>query len=231
MHREMFEDVFTDTTKLPSKQAAEIKSIVCNHCAELLGTHDEKSNGWRLQKWSIGMRSSSSPNLPISYAPQKWISARLLYLIENSGVRKFRIHPPPPVPVSSLSAPIDEAAPVGSLLIWVFTPDLLFSSSIPSPNRYDPTRSVKVFYQKQTWQALQPGEPEHASIEDVEFPQDLYVELEEALKASQRLLPPTAKKFQEWNVGLLERFDLADVGKTLAAESDEFGGLQSEDVD
>ncbi|KAL6711863.1 hypothetical protein ACN47E_002906 [Coniothyrium glycines] len=219
-----------DGVRLPSKQSSETKALVCQYCAEPVGTRDEAADGWRLQKWSIGMRSSSSPNLPVSYSPAKWISARLLYLIENSGIRKFHIHPAQNNSASALSALPGPKEPVPSLLVWVFTPDLLFSSSIPSPNRLDPTRSVKVFYQKQTWQPLQPGEPENASIEDLEFPQDLYTELQEALIASQRLLPPTAKKFQGWDVALLDRFDLADVGRTYTTNNDTHG-LESEDVD
>ena len=128
----------------------------------------------------------------------------MLYLIENSGVRKFHIHPA--LHSSELQAPIP------SLLVWVFTPDLLFSSSISTPGRLDPTRSTKVFYERQTWQPLKPGEAESASIEDVEIPGDLYEELDKALQESQRLLPPTARKFQGWDVGLLERFEVAEAG-------------------
>jgi hypothetical protein len=149
------------------------------------------------------MASTSLP--PTTYSAQKWISARLLYLIENSGVRKFHVHP------ASSTSELQEA-PVPSLLVWVFTPDLLFSSSINTPGRLDPTRSVKVFYERQTWQPLKPGEAESASIEDVEFTQDLYEELDKALAGSQRLLPPTARKFQGWHVGLLERFEVAEAG-------------------
>ena len=226
----------TDFIKLPTKQASPVKSIVCKHCANLLGTQDEATDGWRLQKWSVGMRSSSASNLPTTFVTQKWISARLLYLIENTGIRKFHIHPVQAALNSSLSAQSDPSTPpqpvmpIPSLLVWVFTPDLLFSSSIPSPNRLDPTRSTKIFYQKQTWQPLQPGDPENASIEDVEFPSDLFDELRDALKASQRLLPPTAKKFQGWDVGLLERFDLSDVGRGVDVNG-ESGGLEAEDID
>lgn len=144
------------------------------------------------------------PSLPAhSYTVEKWISARLLYLVENTAVRKFHIHTAPPT---------QSEEPIPSLLIWVFTPDLLFSSSISTPNRLDPTRSMKIFYQKQTWQPLKPGEAENASIEDIEFPEDLYTELDRALHESQRLLPPTAKKFQGWEVGLLERFEVVEAG-------------------
>jgi hypothetical protein len=149
---------------------------------------------------------SSVSSQHANFTPQKWISARLLYLVENSGVRKFHIRP------VSLATPATNAGspcPVSSLLVWVFTPDLMYSSSVPSPGRQDPTRSVKIFYKRQTWRPLQPGEPESASVDDVEFPVQLFGELERGLEESQQMLPPTARSFQGWNVGLLERFDVS----------------------
>jgi hypothetical protein len=147
----------------------------------------------------------------------------LLYLIENNGVRKFQIHPA--LPASELQAPIP------SLLVWVFTPDLLFSSSISTPGRLDPTRSIKVFFERQTWQPLKPGEAESASIEDVEFPEDLYEELDKALQESQKLLPPTARKFQGWEVGLLERFEVAEAGMGGEDQHNDEGGIREASPD
>ena len=89
-------------------------------------------------------------------------------------------------------------------------PDLMFSSSISRPHRTDPTRAVKCFFKKQIWTPLRPGEPESATIEDVEFPQELYEQLEKSLDDSQDVLPATARKFQGWDVGLLERFDVGE---------------------
>lgn len=182
--------------------------VVCKHCKNTIGTQDPATDGWRIRKWTIGITStaSASSTCPITFfSTQRWISARLLYLVENTGLRKFHVHTVP----TSTSQPI---YPIPSLLLWVFTPDLLFSSSIPSPGRLDPTRSMKVFFERKTWQPLQPGDAENASIEDVEFSQDLYEELDRALRQNQRLLPPTAKKFQGWEVSLLERFEVAEAG-------------------
>jgi hypothetical protein len=186
---------------------------VCKHCNHSLGLPEEASDGWRIWKWAVSMSmDSSASSQHADFTPQKWISARLLYLVENSGVRKFHIRPlSSPTPATNT----DSLGPVPSLLIWVFTPDLMYSSSVPSPGRQDPTRSVKIFYKKQTWQPLQPGEPESASVDDVEFPTQLFHELERGLKESQQMLPPTARSFQGWNVGLLERFD---VGLQSSAE-------------
>jgi hypothetical protein len=151
------------------------------------------------------MTTASSTVPPTNtYNTQKWISARLLFLIENQGVRKFHVH--------------DDSSttfPAPSLLIWVFTPDLLFSSSIPSKGRLDPTRAMKVFYQKQTWSPPKPGEPESASIEEVTFPKGLFEELGRALEAGKMLLPVGARMFQGWEVGLIGRFEVGEVKGTI----------------
>lgn len=77
---------------------------------------------------------------------------------------------------------------------------------------------MKCFFKKQAWAPLQPGEPESATIEDVEFPPELYEELQRSLYESQNIIPATARKFQGWEVGLLERFD---VGEEVLGEQDE----------
>ena len=162
-------------------------AVVCKHCGHTLGRQDVAADGWRVWKWSLSISSepASSPWYS-TYSVQKWISARLLYLIENVGVRKFHIHAPQsPSTSTSESTP---PSPMPSILVWVFTPDLLFSSSISRPHRTDPTRAVKCFFKKQTWAPLQPGEPESATIEDVEFPKELYEPLwDELLQRSQKL--------------------------------------------
>ncbi|KAI8940491.1 hypothetical protein NX059_004171 [Plenodomus lindquistii] len=237
-------------------------SITCRHCNHLLGHRDPSTDGWRLQKWNLGMRSSNffSAGLPTSYSPQKWISSRFLHLIENMGVRKFHVHPTPSSTTfehfdgfdddyqhdsddskgndtTSASTITTSPRPTPSLHIWLFTPDLLFSSSLPSPSRHDPTRAMKIFYKSSNHTPLVPGQPEPAGEEDVELPAELYEELDAGLRLSQRVLPRTARKWGEWEVGLLERFDGAEVFARGSGEDDEgkevgmFGGLESEDVD
>ncbi|KAF2277527.1 uncharacterized protein EI97DRAFT_296624 [Westerdykella ornata] len=181
--------------------------LTCKACSHVLGVLDEQASGWRVWKWALSI-GAAGPSLPSAspahsahtYSIQKWISARLLFLIENLGIRKFHVH-----------ADTDGAS-VPSLLIWVFTPDLLFSSSVPSHKepRNDPTRAMKIFYQKKEWSPPKPGEAEPASVEEVSFPQELFDELHSALEESQQLLPVSARRFQGWDVGLLERFDVGE---------------------
>lgn len=49
------------------------------------------------------------------------------------------------------------------------------------------------------------------SHEHLLFPPALYKSLVESLGTSQFLLPAAARKFQDWDVGILERFDARDV--------------------
>ena len=44
-------------------------------------------------------------------------------------------------------------------------------------------------------------------VEDVSLPVEAIVELETCLLESAKLLPPHVRKFKEWDVGLLERFE------------------------
>lgn len=67
---------------------------------------------------------------------------------------------------------------------------------------------------------MQPGQPESATIEDVEFPLELYEDLQKSLYESQNIIPATARKFQGWDVGLLERFDVGEEVLGDEAEGD-----------
>lgn len=49
------------------------------------------------------------------------------------------------------------------------------------------------------------------SVEELGLPAPAYSALREALRESGELLPSSARNFQEWNVGLLERFEDSEV--------------------
>ncbi|KAF2270454.1 hypothetical protein CC78DRAFT_528227 [Lojkania enalia] len=184
--------------------SSELESLCCKECRHILGTPDEPADGWRIWKWSIGIKDTVSPSTPSmsTFTVRKWISARFLYLIENTGLRKFHVHPDTPSsPSSSASTPMQ------GLLLWVFTPDLIFSSS---RGRRDPTRAMKVFYQEKNWMSSKDGAQESSSVEEVAFPREFFEELRRGLREGGSLLPVGARWFQGWKVGLLERFDVGE---------------------
>jgi len=162
---------------------------------------DSASDSWRIWKWCVGV-SHMLLSSPITYPIQKWLSARLLFLIDNQGLRKFHIHP---------NVELSPMESIPSLLIWVFTPDLFFSSSWLPEDRDAPARSMKIFYRYQAYALPTPGEPENVLVDEETFPSELFEELKKSLEESQKILPLNARMFQGWKVGLLERFDFGDI--------------------
>ena len=48
---------------------------------------------------------------------------------------------------------------------------------------------------------------ESDSIEEVSLPMEAISAIEASLRNSAQFLPPSGRKFQDWDVGLLERFE------------------------
>jgi hypothetical protein len=69
---------------------------------------------------------------------------------------------------------------------------------------------MKVFY-KSISNAKEVLEKNSFSHEELLFPDNVFEALRHALEESRGLLPESARKFQEWNVGLLERFGRIDL--------------------
>lgn len=69
---------------------------------------------------------------------------------------------------------------------------------------------MKVFFQEtqEIDKLLAPeiGNPSPLSVEELELPSMVYEALVEALQDSNQMLPPTARQFNDWQVGLLSRF-------------------------
>jgi hypothetical protein len=77
---------------------------------------------------------------------------------------------------------------------------------------------MKVFYQRKMWAPLRAGEVEETSVEDVEFPSELYEELERVLEESRMVLPESARTFKGWEVGLVERFGVEETDSLRGVE-------------
>lgn len=93
--------------------------------------------------------------------------------------------------------------------LWVFNPDLRYSSS-SSGHSVNDQQAMKVFYQEKddVDKLLAPeiGQPSPLSVEELELPSMIFQALSDALHRSSQMLPVSARKFNEWQVGLLSRF-------------------------
>ena len=208
----------TDFLSLQIKDETEAngnQEILCSRCHERIGIVDDKADGWRLNKWSLSVQLSPTLGWE-SYPIEPFISAQLLALIESQGARKFVVH----------SGDSDDAPP--PILLWVFTPSIRYtSSSLPNPAE-TVKHALKAFYQHPTTSAQKMLDANPTSLEELYLPGPILQHLDSVLSNSSNMLPASARKFQTWDVGLLERFDLLsanesmmDVTKDFAPEEDQ----------
>ncbi|CAG8984195.1 hypothetical protein HYALB_00004178 [Hymenoscyphus albidus] len=101
--------------------------------------------------------------------------------------------------------------------LWILTPGLRYSASNClgdekhshdiSSNPFSPGKlAMKVFWNTVDEEAAAKLQ-EREDTEELSLPLEAIGEVVDCLMGSARMLPPSARKFQTWNVGLLERYD------------------------
>lgn len=159
---------------------------------------DPIAKGWRLLKANVSLNTSS---LSREADIKKWeihptetiVAAQLLELIERESARRFVVH----------------CGQKSGLVLWVFNPDMRYSNS-SAGRTIMAQQAMKVFYQKSpdVDELLHPeiGNPSPLSVEELELPSMIFEAMSQALTGSNEMLPLSARRFNEWNVGLLSRF-------------------------
>lgn len=89
------------------------------------------------------------------------------------------------------------------LQLWVLNNHIIFTSNQIST----PTSAVKVLFKEiGEKEALDLVESLSNDVQDINFPAPAIQVARETLKSSQNMLPLSERSFQEWQVGLLERW-------------------------
>jgi ubiquitin-protein ligase E3 D len=105
------------------------------------------------------------------------------------------------------------------LNLWILTPSLRFSkntkgtnprsdspTSLPGIEPESGTPAMKVFWQPLTMEAAKELVGSNG-VEEILLPNEAISGIQVCLQSSSSLLPPSARKFQNWDVGLLERYE------------------------
>lgn len=171
--------------------------MICDHCSTVLGTEDTTVECYRLEKRHLSV-SPSLASPAVSYADEKWLACLLLNAGETQGARIF------------IATSNNKGSSVSLLKLWIFSPDLKISSSAKDTS--DAVRVAKIFWKDcpNTVQGKLLNGSGSAEGDISLLAEDLLL-LRTKLLDSARLLPAGAKQFQDWNVGLLERFSARDL--------------------
>lgn len=170
-----------------------------------LGSSAEVDQSYRLYKSRLAV--VLEPGQPSeTYPAAIFLAAQLLSLIESSITRKIVVHADGP------GEPDSEHA---GLLLWVFNPDIYYSSSKRGPTAY---RAMKVFY-KSLHSPEQFLNDNQSSVEELVVPQEDFVGFKQTLQQSTNILPDSARTFQDWQVGLLDRWEKTATGSARMDEN------------
>ncbi|KAJ5692208.1 hypothetical protein N7462_001631 [Penicillium macrosclerotiorum] len=175
------------------------RTLNCEKCNAIVGMDDPSAHGWRLLKANVSLNTRAWGDVTNSeewqsHPTEMIIAAQLLELVERESARRFVVH----------------RGQKCGLLLWVFNPDLIYSNS-GSSHSFNAQQAMKVLFQEvgDVDKLLAPdlGVPSPLSVEELELPSMIYDALNGALRGSNQMLPSTARRFNEWQVGLLNRFN------------------------
>ncbi|KAF7960156.1 hypothetical protein EAE96_001755 [Botrytis aclada] len=193
----------------------EIKhTITCESCLATIGTSDPQNEGIRLFKWSLRMRTFVDS--PLSNLSEKFfepsmariISAQFLAIMNSSCVSRVNILP-------SRNPSDDGLINWSGLSIWIFNPSIRYTTSYFYHRRWmriseTPGKpgilAMKIL--SKTCPLAEYPSTDNESVEEIKLPGEVIHEFKHYLEVSAiRYLPPSARKFQEWNVSILDRHE------------------------
>lgn len=165
---------------------------------------DDQALSVSIFKWQVLVQQQKRNIAGLSPSLAQCASAMLLATMARSGCSK------------SIFLPIKGVSPDGSksegpgrvydlLNIWVFNANITFSST-EAPT--SPINAVKVFYR-----TVSPEEADKllesmtSDVQDIPLPSEAITTISELLNRSNAFVPEGDRRFQDWTVGLLEKWN------------------------
>jgi hypothetical protein len=179
----------------------------CRGCSAILGRSDPQGGGIHLYKWSLSIAGAAPPL-------STFITAHLQSQIASLGIQQFVLRDDSKVPGEAGSSPAD----TDFLHTWVFAPRLSVSLSSPTafaPQEGQPSPVCKIFYRVisagslAATKLLESTHSTTSGVDEIYMPRSVVGQLIELLRQSSTRLPEQARRFRDWDVGLLARVGTA----------------------
>ncbi|MCJ1311372.1 hypothetical protein MMC25_005043 [Agyrium rufum] len=175
----------------PTIDASPTETVTCAGCGSQLGHIDQDFEGIRLNKWDLTVRTL--PSVPWeSYGPGIFATCIIMDNAEYLGRKKLVVY----------SGDVKTSST--ALLVWIFSPKVKYSSSSLLTG---PRTAVKVMYKliDNPWDVI--NNDLGSMLAETALATPLMQAVLEMLRQSQSTLPEDLRTFQDWNVGLLDRFN------------------------
>ncbi|KAJ8132944.1 hypothetical protein O1611_g680 [Lasiodiplodia mahajangana] len=191
-------------TDIVGNEGKATTTLHCTSCKTQLGVRNDQAQSISIFKWQVLIKQQNG-NIPeLSPSLAQCVSAMLLATMARSGCSKSIL-----LPMKGLSPdgskPENAVDVQGLLNIWVFNANITFSST-EAP--ISPLTAVKVFYRTiSKEEADKMLDSITSDVQDISLPIEAITTIAGLLKESNAFVPESDRKFKEWTVGLLEKWD------------------------
>ncbi|KAH6608654.1 ubiquitin-conjugating enzyme e2c-binding [Trichoderma cornu-damae] len=170
--------------------------ISCKSCSAEMGLFNALASSITLFKWQVACETASPGQAPTS---SECLAATLIATISRSGSSKSV--------VASHTLAVDlegaQSELPQSLHLWVLNANVVYSSTMREGRR----AAIKVLYQDiDAEQGNTLVDSMTSGVQEISFPAAAIKAARRLLQESNSLMPVSERRFQQWHVGLLERW-------------------------
>lgn len=189
--------------KLPSRKGS--YTLKCTGCGSTIGARQEGETSCRLFKSRLQVTRALDRD-PEEHPAATFLCAQLLSLIESSVTRRVVVY------AQNRSNSDSERE---GLMLWIFNPDIYYSSSKRGPTAH---RAIKVFY-KTLSDPVKFLDANSNTYEELLVTGEDFADFKQSLQESTSILPQSARRFQDWDVGLVDRWERNATGSAKMDEN------------
>ncbi|KAI0508593.1 ubiquitin-conjugating enzyme E2-binding protein [Xylaria bambusicola] len=190
-----------------SNQAQGIMTLHCGSCQTQLGVQNNDVSSVSIFKWQVVVQLQEQ-KMPESFPSlAQCVSAMLIATMARSGCSQSILLPSKHQSNGMLRSPESKDGNQGKdlLNIWVFNANFIFSSTEAPAS---PINAMKVFYRTVSQEeADKMIESMTLGVQDISLPSEAIAILVDLLQKSNYFVPVSDRRFKDWNVGLLEKWD------------------------
>ncbi|KAL7935333.1 ubiquitin-conjugating enzyme E2-binding protein [Trichoderma chlorosporum] len=171
--------------------------ISCKSCRTELGLYNALASSVTLFKWQVACETESPSRAPSS---SECLAATLIATISRSGSSKSVVasHTLDTTPGETHSGLPQ------SLHLWVLNANVVYSSTMREGRR----TAIKVLYQDiDAEEGNKLVDSMTSGVQEISFPEAAISTARQILQESNSFLPASERLFQQWHVGLLERWE------------------------
>ncbi|RFU33605.1 hypothetical protein B7463_g2744, partial [Scytalidium lignicola] len=177
--------------------------LVCSNCDTYVGRMDLRAEGFRLYKWAlkINLQLAIGSIFPLQLSIELVIAGHLISTMDAQCCSQFLF-----IPSEWHNYTPDTPDESTLLRVWIINPALRFASSkSPSQNA---ALAMKVFYKRVAADsAAKLLDSSRDRLEEVRLPRTGIHDIQNYITSTTQYLPPSARRFQDWNVGSWERYE------------------------